>query len=177
MSNDQTTARKDVAIIMGSVSDKVVMQGSINTLKKLGVSYRAFTVSAHRTPDWMFEFVRGAQDAGYKVIIAGAGGSAHLPGMAASLTDLPVLGVPVPSASHPMNDTAAVMSMLQMPAGTSLATFPLGSRDEKNAGAIAAALAAAKILALNDTDLRERIRKSRADMNAYYPLDCFIEES
>ena len=119
-----------VAIVMGSDSDWSVMKNAAQMLADFGVSYEASVVSAHRTPDLMFTFAKTAQQQGYKIIIAGAGGAAHLPGMIAALTPLPVLGVPVPSKHLQGQDS--LLSIVQMPKGVPVATFAIGPIKEKN---------------------------------------------
>ena len=130
----------DVAIIMGSQSDWTTMRHAAETLEALGIAHEARIVSAHRTPDRLVSFAKGAKAAGFKVIIAGAGGAAHLPGMTASMTPLPVLGVPVESKALSGQDS--LLSIVQMPAGIPVGTLAIG-----RAGAINAALFAASILA------------------------------
>ena len=150
---------------MGSQSDWQTMKHAADTLDALGVAYETRIVSAHRTPDRLYAFAKGAKAAGFKVIIAGAGGAAHLPGMAASLTELPVLGVPVESKA--LSGVDSLYSIVQMPAGVPVGTLAIGK-----AGAINAALFAASILALNDKALAERLaawRKQRADAVAERP--------
>ena len=144
-----------VAIVMGSQSDWPTMQRAADVLGELGVEYEARIVSAHRTPERMFEFGRGAADAGFKVIIAGAGGAAHLPGMVASMTHLPVLGVPVESKA--LNGQDSLLSIVQMPAGIPVATFAIG-----NAGATNAALFAAAMLAAEHPAIGEALDAFRA---------------
>jgi 5-(carboxyamino)imidazole ribonucleotide mutase len=144
-----------VAIIMGSQSDWSTMRHAAETLKELGVSADARIVSAHRTPDRLVAFAKGAREAGFKVIIAGAGGAAHLPGMTAAMTPLPVLGVPVESKALSGKDS--LLSIVQMPAGVPVGTLAIGKP-----GAINAALMAAAILALNDEALAERLDAWRA---------------
>lgn len=139
-----------VAIIMGSRSDWPTMKGAADSLTALGVTWEAKVVSAHRTPDRMFAFAKGAKSAGFKVIIAGAGGAAHLPGMTASMTDLPVLGVPVESKA--LKGMDSLLSIVQMPAGIPVATLAIGEAGAKNAG-----LLAARILALADPALAVRL--------------------
>ena len=139
-----------VAIIMGSQSDWETMQHAADTLKELGVACDSRIVSAHRTPDRLYAFAKGAKAAGFKVIIAGAGGAAHLPGMAASLTELPVFGVPVESKA--MSGVDSLYSIVQMPSGVPVGTLAIGK-----AGAINAALLAASVLALNDPALSDRL--------------------
>ncbi len=147
---------KRVAIIMGSESDWKIMKAAADILLGLGVDAHAEVVSAHRTPDKMFEFARGAKGAGYQVIIAGAGGAAHLPGMVASLTILPVIGVPIKS-SNSIDGWDSILSILQMPGGIPVATVALDNA--KNAGILAA-----QILALGDAPLAARLEKYRADL-------------
>ena len=144
-----------VAIIMGSRSDWPTMKAAAEALDALGVPYEAKVVSAHRTPERMYEFAKGAKAAGFKVIIAGAGGAAHLPGMTASLTELPVLGVPVESKS--LKGMDSLLSIVQMPGGIPVATLAIGEAGAKNAG-----LLAAQILALTDDALAERLAQFRA---------------
>lgn len=145
-----TETSTPVAIIMGSRSDWPTLKGAADTLDALGVGYEAKVVSAHRTPERLFDFARGAADAGFKVIIAGAGGAAHLPGMAASMTTLPVLGVPVESKLQ--NGLDSLLSIVQMPAGVPVGTLAVGAAGAKNAG-----LLAAQILALSDGALAGRL--------------------
>ena len=154
-----------VAIIMGSQSDWETMRHAAETLAALGVTSENRIVSAHRTPERLFTFARGAKAEGFKVIIAGAGGAAHLPGMAASLTELPVLGVPVESRA--LAGVDSLYSMVQMPAGVPVGTLAIGK-----AGAINAALLAASVLALNDPPLAGRLaawRKRQTDAVAERP--------
>jgi 5-(carboxyamino)imidazole ribonucleotide mutase len=143
-------AKAPVAIIMGSRSDWPTLKGAADSLDALGVAWDAKVVSAHRTPDRMYKFAKGAKAVGYKVIIAGAGGAAHLPGMTASLTELPVLGVPV--MSEAMKGMDSLLSIVQMPAGIPVATLAVGLPGAKNAG-----LLAAQILALSDPELAVRL--------------------
>lgn len=144
-----------VAIIMGSRSDWPTLRGAAETLEALGVAYEAKVVSAHRTPDRLYTFAKGAKAAGFKVIIAGAGGAAHLPGMTASMTELPVLGVPVESKLQ--NGLDSLLSIVQMPAGVPVGTLAVGMAGAKNAGILAA-----QILALADPALAERVAQQRA---------------
>ena len=139
-----------IAIIMGSQSDWDTMRHAADTLGALGVSYDARIVSAHRTPDRLYAFAKGAKAAGYKVVIAGAGGAAHLPGMTASLTELPVFGVQVESKA--LSGLDSLYSIVQMPAGIPVGTLAIGK-----SGAVNAALLAASVLALSDTALAERL--------------------
>lgn len=148
-----------VAIIMGSRSDWPTLKGAADNLTALGVAWEAKVVSAHRTPERMFAFAKGAKAAGFKVIIAGAGGAAHLPGMTASLTDLPVLGVPVESKA--LKGMDSLLSIVQMPAGIPVATLAIGEAGAKNAG-----LLAAQILALEDPALAQRLTDYRAALTA-----------
>lgn len=142
--------RADVAIIMGSQSDWATMSHAAETLKALDISHTALIVSAHRTPERLYDFARGARDAGYRVVIAGAGGAAHLPGMTAALTPLPVFGVPVESKALSGKDS--LLSIVQMPAGIPVGTLAIG-----RAGAVNAALLAAAVLALSDPALAARL--------------------
>ncbi len=145
----------EVAIIMGSQSDWPTMQCAAKVLDELGIAYDARIVSAHRTPDRMYDFAKSAADVGFKVIIAGAGGAAHLPGMVASMTHLPVLGVPVQSRALSGKDS--LLSIVQMPAGIPVGTLAIGEAGATNAGLLAAA-----ILANNDPALAERLKAFRA---------------
>ncbi|MFO1472230.1 MAG: 5-(carboxyamino)imidazole ribonucleotide mutase [Turneriella sp.] len=147
---------KRVAIIMGSASDWKVMKAAADILEEFAVKPHAEVVSAHRTPEKMFEFAKGAKASGYQVIIAGAGGAAHLPGMVASLTTLPVIGVPIKS-SNSLDGWDSVLSILQMPGGVPVATVALDNA--QNAGILAA-----QILALSDTELGMRIEKYRTEL-------------
>jgi 5-(carboxyamino)imidazole ribonucleotide mutase len=144
-----------VAIIMGSQSDWATMRHAAETLDLLGVSYDARIVSAHRTPDRLVAFAKGAKISGFQVIIAGAGGAAHLPGMTAALTPLPVFGVPVESKALSGQDS--LLSIVQMPAGIPVGTLAIG-----RAGAVNAALLACAVLALHDDGLAERLDTWRA---------------
>lgn len=148
-----------VGIIMGSKSDWETMRHAAETLEKLGVAHETKVVSAHRTPKRLYEYAQGARDRGLKVVIAGAGGAAHLPGMAASMTSLPVLGVPVETKSLAGLDS--LLSIVQMPAGIPVGTLAIG-----RAGAINAALLAAAILATDDGALADRLDKHRSDQTA-----------
>ena len=151
-----------VAIIMGSRSDWPTMKGAAESLDALGVSYEARVISAHRTPQRLYDFATGARAQGYRVIIAGAGGAAHLPGMTASMTDLPVLGVPVQSKA--LNGLDSLLSIVQMPAGVPVATLAIGEAGAKNAG-----LLAARILALSDQALAGRLADHRARQTRSVP--------
>lgn len=148
-----------VAIVMGSQSDWPTMQRAAQALDALGVAYEARIVSAHRTPDRLAEFAKGAAEAGFKVIVAGAGGAAHLPGMVASMTHLPVLGVPVESKALKGQDS--LLSIVQMPAGIPVGTLAIGEAGATNAGLLAAA-----ILATSDEALAERLKAYRAAQTA-----------
>ena len=145
---------KPVAVIMGSQSDWATMKHAADTLDALGIAYEARIVSAHRTPDRLYAFAKGAKAAGTRVIIAGAGGAAHLPGMTASMTVLPVFGVPVESKALAGLDS--LYSMVQMPPGVPVGTLAIG-----RAGAINAALLAASVLALHDDALAGRLETWR----------------
>ena len=146
-----------VAIIMGSRSDWPVLRHAAEMLESLGVAYEAKVVSAHRTPERMYAFAKGAKAAGVKVIIAAAGGAAHLPGMTASLTDLPVLGVPIETRA--LKGMDSLLSIVQMPAGVPVGTLAIGEAGAKNAG-----LLAAQILALEDPALAERLATFRREL-------------
>jgi 5-(carboxyamino)imidazole ribonucleotide mutase len=148
-----------VAIIMGSQSDWATMRHAAETLEALDIAYDARIVSAHRTPERMVSFAQGARAEGFKVVIAGAGGAAHLPGMTASLTPLPVFGVPVESKALSGQDS--LLSIVQMPAGIPVGTLAIG-----RAGAVNAALLAAAVLALSDEALAERLDRYRERQSA-----------
>ncbi len=143
-----------IGIIMGSQSDWETLQHAARTLDDLGIFYEVSVVSAHRTPDLLFEYAESAEARGLQAIIAGAGGAAHLPGMAAAKTTLPVLGVPV--QSHSLNGLDSLLSIVQMPAGVPVATFAIGK-----AGAINAALFAASILARHHPDIAAAVSAFR----------------
>ena len=156
-----------VAIIMGSQSDWDTMKHTAETLDALGIAHEALIVSAHRTPDRLYKFAKGAKAAGFKVVIAGAGGAAHLPGMAASMTELPVFGVPVESKA--LSGMDSLYSIVQMPAGIPVGTLAIGK-----SGAINAALLAASVLALNDSSLATRLaawRKQQTEAVSERPED------
>ena len=158
----------DVAIIMGSQSDWATMRHAAETLDALGVSHEALIVSAHRTPKRLYDFATSAKARGFKVVVAGAGGAAHLPGMTASLTPLPVFGVPVESKALSGQDS--LLSIVQMPAGIPVGTLAIGK-----AGAINAALLAAAVLALHDDALAQRLyawRSRQAEAVAERPVDA-----
>ncbi|HTL85791.1 MAG TPA: 5-(carboxyamino)imidazole ribonucleotide mutase [Acidimicrobiia bacterium] len=150
MSNPQ------VGVIMGSDSDLPTMQGAIDVLVEFGVPYEVRVVSAHRTPDVMFEYARTAAERGLRVIIAGAGGAAHLPGMTASMTSLPVIGVPVPLKQ--LDGLDSLLSIVQMPGGVPVATVAIGNA--KNAG-----LLAVRILGTSDDKLRAAMERYQADLS------------
>lgn len=143
-----------VAVIMGSSSDMPTMAFAIDILKELGIGYEVKIVSAHRTPELMFEFAKNAKINGIKVIIAGAGGAAHLPGMVASLTTLPVIGVPIQSKT--LKGIDSLLSIVQMPGGVPVATVAIGEAGAKNAG-----LLAGEILALGDKELDSTLENYR----------------
>ncbi len=156
-----------VAIIMGSQSDWETMKNAADTLDMLGIPYESRIISAHRTPDRLVAFAKGAREEGFKVIIAGAGGAAHLPGMAAAMTPLPVFGVPVQSKALSGQDS--LLSIVQMPAGIPVGTLAIG-----RAGAVNAALLAAAVLALSDEDVALKLDDYRARQTASvadYPVD------
>lgn len=152
-------AAAEVAIIMGSQSDWPTMKHAAETLDQLGISYDARIVSAHRTPDRMYDFAKGAKAEGFKVIIAGAGGAAHLPGMTAALTPLPVFGVPVESKSLSGEDS--LLSIVQMPGGIPVGTLAIGK-----AGATNAALLTAAVLALSNPKIEKALEAYRAGRTA-----------
>jgi 5-(carboxyamino)imidazole ribonucleotide mutase len=143
-----------VGVIMGSRSDWETMKHCCDTLEDLGVRFESKVVSAHRTPELMVEYANTAADRGLRVIVAGAGGAAHLPGMTAANTDLPVLGVPIESKA--LKGMDSLLSIVQMPAGVPVGTLAIG-----HSGAVNAALLSAQIVALEDEDVRERLRKFR----------------
>ena len=154
-----TEAKTPVAIIMGSQSDWATMRHAAETLAALGVGYSSRIVSAHRTPQRLYDFAHSAKDNGFQVIIAGAGGAAHLPGMTAAMTPLPVFGVPVESKALSGQDS--LLSIVQMPAGIPVGTLAIGK-----AGAINAALLAVSVLALHDHALAGRLDAWRARQSA-----------
>lgn len=161
------TAKPLVGIIMGSQSDWPTMKRAAEVLEELGVPYETKIVSAHRTPDRLYSYAKNARDNGLRVIIAGAGGAAHLPGMTASMTPLPVLGVPVESKALKGQDS--LLSIVQMPAGIPVGTLAIGEPGAKNAG-----LLAAQILALGDKSLAGRLddwRRTHTDAVADAPKD------
>lgn len=145
----------EVGIIMGSQSDWPTMKGAADILSELGVAFESRIVSAHRTPDRLYEYAKTAKERGLKVVIAGAGGAAHLPGMVASMTVIPVLGVPVQSKALSGHDS--LLSIVQMPAGVPVGTLAIGEAGAKNA-----ALMAASILAIHDDALQNRLEAWRA---------------
>ena len=161
------TDRPPVAIIMGSQSDWETMKNAADTLEALEIEYDARIISAHRTPDRLVNFAKGARAEGFKVIIAGAGGAAHLPGMTAAMTPLPVFGVPVQSKT--MSGQDSLLSIVQMPAGIPVGTLAIGK-----AGAVNAALLAAAVLALSDEEIADRLdewRERQSASVAEYPMD------
>ncbi|ATO57865.1 5-(carboxyamino)imidazole ribonucleotide mutase [Bartonella sp. 1-1C] len=149
----------DVALLMGSQSDWHTMRHSSDILTHLGISHLTQIISAHRTPERLYQFARGAKASGFKVLIAGAGGAAHLPGMLASLTPLPVFGVPIHSQTLSGQDS--LLSIVQMPAGVPVGTLAIGK-----AGAINAALLSAAVLAVHDDVLSERLQHWRKEQTA-----------
>ena len=156
-----------IAVIMGSQSDWPTMKHASDTLSELGIAHEPLIISAHRTPDRLVSFAKGARTKGFRVIIAGAGGAAHLPGMTAAFTPLPVFGVPVESKALSGQDS--LLSIVQMPAGIPVGTLAIGK-----AGAINAALLAASVLALTDDALAQRLdawRQARTDAVADHPVD------
>ena len=153
-----------IGIIMGSRSDWRVMESAALVLDDLGIGYETKVVSAHRTPDRLVQYARTARERGLKAIIAGAGGAAHLPGMTAAMTPLPVLGVPVDATA--LNGMDALMSIVQMPKGVPVATFAVGQ-----SGAVNAGLFAASILAIEDPAIREALDQYRERQTAGVPVD------
>jgi 5-(carboxyamino)imidazole ribonucleotide mutase len=148
-----------VGLIMGSISDWSTLEHAARTLEEFGIPFEKRVVSAHRTPELLFEYARSAETRGLKCLIAGAGGAAHLPGMAASMTPLPVLGVPVESKA--LQGVDSLLSIVQMPGGVPVATFAIGK-----AGAINAGLFAVSVLALSDAALAEKLRTFRTKQTA-----------
>jgi 5-(carboxyamino)imidazole ribonucleotide mutase len=148
-----------VGIIMGSSSDWETMRHAAETLEALEIAHEIKVVSAHRTPDRLYAFAKGARSRGLQVIVAGAGGAAHLPGMTAALTTLPVFGVPI--ESHSLKGVDSLLSIVQMPAGVPVGTLAIG-----RAGAVNAALLAASVLALSDPALSERLERYREQQTA-----------
>ncbi len=161
--------KQKVAIIMGSKSDLPTMQNAADILNQFSIAYDLKVVSAHRTPEYMVSFALNAKDAGYDLIIAGAGGAAHLPGMVASLTPLPVIGVPIKSRT--MNGLDSLYSIVQMPGGIPVATMAIGEAGAKNAG-----LFAAQILALTNEELYEKLKAFRKHQTENVLADSTIEE-
>ena len=155
MTDSPTSARPLVGVIMGSSSDLKYMQPAIDLLATLGVPHEAKVVSAHRTPDWMFEYASSAESRGLEVIVAAAGGAAHLPGMVAAKTVLPVLGVPIPATM--LNGLDSLLSIVQMPKGVPVGTLAIGEP-----GAFNAALLAVSIVSASRPELRERLRAWRS---------------
>lgn len=156
-----------IAIVMGSQSDWPHLRFAAETLDALKIDYEARIISAHRTPERLYEFARNARDAGFKVIVASAGGAAHLPGMIAALTPLPVLGVPAPT--HALGGEDSLLSIVQMPAGIPVGTLAIG-----RAGAINAALLATAILGLTDPDIAlalDEYRRAQTDSVPEFPVD------
>lgn len=147
----------DVAVIMGSRSDLPTMESAVEILKKFGITYEVKIISAHRTPEEMFQFAINAENRGIKIIIAGAGGAAHLPGMIASLTSLPVIGVPIQSKT--LKGIDSLLSIVQMPGGIPVATVAIGEAGAKNAG-----LLAASILGITDSKISENLKVFREKM-------------
>jgi len=156
-----------VSVVMGSRSDWPTMKNAIEILQQLSIPYEAKVISAHRTPDRLYEYANTAKDKSIKVIIAGAGGAAHLPGMIASMTHLPVLGVPVKSKA--LNGQDSLLSIVQMPGGVPVATFAIGDAGAKNA-----AIFAASILASENIRVRDNLIKFRKDQTSSVPV--FPEE-
>ncbi|GBD43164.1 N5-carboxyaminoimidazole ribonucleotide mutase [bacterium HR40] len=160
----ETEERPRVAVVMGSVSDWETMRHAAAVLAELGVPHTVRVVSAHRTPDRLWAFAKGARESGLRVIIAGAGGAAHLPGMIASMTELPVLGVPV--ESHSLKGLDSLLSIVQMPAGVPVGTLAIG-----RSGAVNAALLAVAVLALDDPVLARRYQEWRRRQSDSVPFE------
>ena len=154
-----------VGVIMGSRSDLPTMENAVEMLKQFGVDYEVKIVSAHRTPELMFEYAKSAKERGIKVIIAGAGGAAHLPGMVSSLTPLPVIGVPVKSRA--LNGLDSLLSIVQMPGGIPVGTTAIGESGAKNAGILAS-----EIIALMDEEVAAKVQKFREEQR-----DAVLETS
>lgn len=157
-----------VSVIMGSTSDLPTMQGAADLLEELGVPHEIRIISAHRTPDLMFKFAEEAKDRGIKVIIAGAGGAAHLPGMTATKTVLPVIGVPV--EAHNLSGMDSLLSIVQMPRGVPVATVSIGSWGAVNAGILAA-----EIIGLLDPEVQANIEKRRANAASEVEASTFVK--
>lgn len=157
-----------VSVIMGSRSDLATMQEAMNMLKEFGISYEARVVSAHRTPHAMVDFADEAEARGIQVIIAGAGGAAHLPGMVAAMTTIPVIGVPVQSRA--LSGLDSLLSIVQMPGGIPVATTAIGTAGAKNAGILAA-----EILALHDEAVREKLKAYKKKQTQAVLDDAQIE--
>ena len=158
-----------VSILMGSKSDLDTMQHAAEVLKELNIPYEMKIISAHRTPNLMFEYAENANQRGIKVIIAGAGGAAHLPGMTASKTILPVIGVPVKSSS--LNGIDSLLSIVQMPKGVPVATVAIGASGSANAG-----LLATQILALNDNELQKALVKKREEIAKIIEIESSLND-
>ncbi len=157
-----------VGVIMGSRSDLPTMENAVEMLKRFGVDYEVKIVSAHRTPELMFEYAKSAKERGIKVIIAGAGGAAHLPGMVSSLTPLPVIGVPVQSKA--MSGLDSLLSIVQMPGGIPVGTVAIGNSGAKNAGILAS-----EIIALMDEEVAKKVeefRREQRDNSSYGRRSC-----
>lgn len=163
-------AKPLVSVIMGSTSDLPVMQNAADLLEELGVPHEIRIISAHRTPDLMFRFASEAQDRGIKVIIAGAGGAAHLAGMTAAKTVLPVIGVPV--EAHNLSGLDSLLSIVQMPRGIPVATVAIG-----RAGAVNAGILAAQIIGLLDPDVQANVAKRRETAAAEVEASTFVKSS
>lgn len=166
---EKEISKHHVAVVMGSQSDWETIQYSTRTLTELGISYHTQVLSAHRTPDLLFEFAEGARKRGFEVIIAGAGGAAHLPGMLAAKTSLPVLGVPIQSRA--LNGMDSLLSIVQMPAGVPVGTLAIGQ-----AGAINAALMAAAILGNQYTSILHKLEAYRDRQTKMVLNNIFLEK-
>ncbi|MGL4534704.1 MAG: 5-(carboxyamino)imidazole ribonucleotide mutase [Fusobacteriaceae bacterium] len=159
----------EVGVIMGSRSDLPTMNLAVDILKELGINFEVKIVSAHRTPELMFEYAKAAKSRGLKVIIAGAGGAAHLPGMVASLTTLPVIGVPIQSKT--LKGIDSLLSIVQMPGGVPVATVAIGEAGAKNAG-----LLAGSILAISNSEINEKLTDYRSNMKNAVLKDSEVKQ-
>lgn len=158
--------KKLVAVVYGSISDFEIMKETLDVLKQMEISYHTQVLSAHRTPELMFDFARSAKSEGFEVIIAGAGGAAHLPGMISSLTTLPVLGVPIPSQN--MKGIDSLLSIVQMPGGVPVGTLAIGKAGAKNAGILAASILANKYSEIDSRLAAYRSKQTQTVMDQLY---------
>ncbi len=158
--------KKLVAVVYGSISDFEIMKETLDVLKQMEISYHTQVLSAHRTPELMFDFAQRAKSEGFEVIIAGAGGAAHLPGMISSLTTLPVLGVPIPSQN--MKGIDSLLSIVQMPGGVPVGTLAIGKAGAKNAGILAASILANKYSEIDSRLTAYRSKQTQTVMDQLY---------